>query len=188
MPVSWSEIRDRAVAFSREYALAASEKSLSQQYWRDFFNVFGVDGKKVSAYEAQVKLARAEGKFSHGWIDVFWRGKLLIEMKSAGQNLEKAYTQALEYFDNLPARDLPRYILVCDFQNFRLYDLQTSTEKRFALKDLAKNIRAFGFIPGYEVQTIAPQDPVNIKAAERMGKLHDQLKASGYVGDRKSVV
>ena len=57
MPISWSEIRDRAVAFSREYALAASEKSLSQQYWRDFFNVFGVDGKKVSAYEAQVKLA-----------------------------------------------------------------------------------------------------------------------------------
>ena len=180
MPLSWSSIRDRAVAFSREYAFAASEKSLSQQYWRDFFNVFGVDGKKVSAYEAQVKLARAEGKFSHGWIDVFWRGKLLIEMKSAGQNLEKAYAQALEYFDNLPARDLPRYVLVCDFQNFRLYDLQTNTEKRFALKDLAKNIRAFGFIPGYEVQTIAPQDPVNIRAAERMGKLHDQLKASGY--------
>ncbi len=180
MPLSWSEIRDRAVTFSREYAQAASEKSLSQQYWRDFFNVFGVDGKKVSSYEAQVKLARAQGKFSHGWIDVFWRGKLLIEMKSAGQNLERAYAQALEYFDNLPERDLPRYILVCDFQNFHLYDLQTHTEKRFALKDLAKNIRAFGFIPGYEVQTIAPQDPVNIKAAERMGKLHDQLKASGY--------
>jgi hypothetical protein len=182
MPLSWSEIRDRAVAFSREYAVATSEKSLSQQYWRDFFNVFGVDGKKVSAYEAQVKLARAEGKFSHGWIDVFWRGKLLIEMKSAGQNLERAYAQALEYFDNLPTRDLPRYVLVCDFQNFHLYDLQSNTEKRFALKDLAKNIRAFGFIPGYEVQTIAPQDPVNIKAAERMGKLHDQLKASGYGG------
>ena len=182
MPLSWSEIRDRAVAFSREYAVASSEKSLSQQYWRDFFNVFGVDGKKVSAYEAQVKLARAQGKFSHGWIDVFWRGKLLIEMKSAGQNLERAYAQALEYFDNLPTRDLPRYVLVCDFQNFHLYDLQSNTEKRFALKDLAKNIRAFGFIPGYEVQTIAPQDPVNIKAAERMGKLHDQLKASGYVG------
>jgi N-6 DNA Methylase len=195
MPLSWSEIRDRSVAFSRDYRDAQSEKSLSQQFWRDFFHVFGVDSKKVAAYEQQVKLTRvgsgAEGdgavKLSNGWIDVFWRGKLLIEMKSAGQNLDRAFAQALQYFDNLPSgglkdRDLPRYILVCDFQNFRLFDLQTNEEKRFKLADLSKNIKAFGFIPGYEVQAITPQDPVNIKAAERMGRLHDGLKASGYTG------
>jgi hypothetical protein len=51
MPLSWSEIRDRAVAFSREYRDAQSEKSLSQQFWRDFFNVFGVDAKRVASYE-----------------------------------------------------------------------------------------------------------------------------------------
>ena len=50
MPLSWSEIRDRSVAFSREYRDAASEKSKSQQFWRDFFHVFGVDSKKVAAY------------------------------------------------------------------------------------------------------------------------------------------
>jgi hypothetical protein len=194
MPLSWSEIRDRSVAFSREYRDAQSEKSLSQQFWRDFFHVFGVDSKKVAAYEQQVKLTRAStggedgaAKLSNGWIDVFWRGKLLIEMKSAGQNLDRAFAQALQYFDNLPSgglkdRDLPRYILVCDFQNFRLFDLQTNEEKRFKLADLSKNIKAFGFIPGYEVQAITPQDPVNIKAAERMGRLHDGLKASGYTG------
>jgi N-6 DNA Methylase len=179
MPLSWSEIRDRSVAFSREYRDAQSEKSLSQQFWRDFFHVFGVDAKKVSSYEQQVKL--------NGWIDVFWRGKLLIEMKSAGQNLDRAFAQALQYFDNLgntgmKERDLPRYILVCDFQNFRLFDLHTNEDKRFKLSDLSKNIKAFGFIPGYEVQAITPQDPVNIKAAERMGRLHDGLKASGYTG------
>jgi N-6 DNA Methylase len=193
MPLSWSEIRDRSVAFSREYRDAASEKSKSQQFWRDFFHVFGVDSKKVAAYEQQVKLTRAglqagdANVISNGWIDVFWRGKLLIEMKSAGQNLDRAFAQALQYFDNLPSgglkdRDLPRYILVCDFQNFRLFDLQTNEEKRFKLADLSKNIKAFGFIPGYEVQAITPQDPVNIKAAERMGRLHDGLKASGYTG------
>jgi N-6 DNA Methylase len=193
MPLSWSEIRDRSVAFSREYRDAASEKSKSQQFWRDFFHVFGVDSKKVAAYEQQVKLTRAglqagdANVISNGWIDVFWRGKLLIEMKSAGQNLDRAFAQALQYFDNLPSgglkdRDLPRYILVCDFQNFRLFDLQTNEEKRFKLADLSKNIKAFGFIPGYEVQAITPQDPVNVKAAERMGRLHDGLKASGYTG------
>jgi N-6 DNA Methylase len=192
MPLSWSEIRDRSVAFSREYRDAQSEKSLSQQFWRDFFHVFGVDAKKVSAYEQQVKLTRAGSdgaadKITNGWIDVFWRGKLLIEMKSAGQSLDRAFAQALQYFDNLPSgglkdRDLPRYILVCDFQNFRLYDLHTNEDKRFKLADLSKNIKTFGFIPGYEVQAITPQDPVNIKAAERMGRLHDGLKASGYTG------
>jgi N-6 DNA Methylase len=193
MPLSWSEIRDRSVAFSREYRDAQSEKSLSQQFWRDFFHVFGVDAKKVSSYEQQVKLTRAGASLgeadtlSNGWIDVFWRGKLLIEMKSAGQNLDRAFAQALQYFDNLgntgmKERDLPRYILVCDFQNFRLFDLHTNEDKRFKLSDLSKNIKAFGFIPGYEVQAITPQDPVNIKAAERMGRLHDGLKASGYTG------
>ena len=186
MPLSWSTIRDRAVAFSREYASAASEKSLSQQYWRDFFNVFGVDAKKVSSFEQHVKLKGAglgkdgHPKLSNGWIDVFWPGKLLIEMKSAGQDLEKAFGQALNYFDNLPERDLPRYILVCDFQQFRLYDLEANTEQHFTLKDLAKHIRAFAFISGYDVKAISPQDPVNIKAAQRMGALHDLLSASGY--------
>ncbi len=182
MPLSWSEIRDRAVAFSREYREAVSEKSLSQQFWRDFFHVFGVDGRKVSAYEQQVKLTRAGDKVSNGWIDVFWRGKLLIEMKSAGQNLDRAFAQALEYFENLHERDLPRFILVCDFQQFRLFDLQTSQEHRFKLAELSKHIKLFGFIPGYQVQTIAPQDPVNLRAVRRMRDLHDALKKNGYEG------
>jgi N-6 DNA Methylase len=182
MPLSWSEIRDRAVAFSREYREAHSEKSLSQQFWRDFFQVFGVDAKRVASYEQQVKLAKAGGTFSNGWIDVFWRGKLLIEMKSAGQNLDRAFGQALQYFDNLPERDLPRFILVCDFQQFRLFDLETNQEHRFKLADLSKHIKLFGFIPGYQVQTIAPQDPVNIKAVRRLRDLHDALRKNGYEG------
>jgi hypothetical protein len=182
MPLSWSDIRDRAIAFSREYREAQSEKSLSQQFCRDFFHVFGVDAKRVAAYEQQVKLTRAGGKVSNGWIDVFWRGKLLIEMKSAGQDLDRAFSQALEYFDSLPERDLPRFILVCDFQNFRLFDLHTRSETRFKLADLSKHIKAFGFIPGYEVQLIEPQDPVNLKAVRRMRDLHNALKASGYGG------
>ncbi|MBS7809008.1 DNA methyltransferase [Variovorax sp. PCZ-1] len=182
MPLSWSEIRDRAVAFSREYREAQSEKSLSQQFWRDFFQVFGVDAKRVASYEQQVKLAKAGGTFSNGWIDVFWRGKLLIEMKSAGQNLDRAFGQALQYFDNLPERDLPRFILVCDFQQFRLFDLETNQEHRFKLSELSKHIKLFGFIPGYQVQTIAPQDPVNIKAVRRLRDLHDALRKNGYEG------
>ena len=52
----------------------------------------------------------------------------------------------------------------------------------FALKDLRKNVRLFGFIAGYQTHKIKEQDPVNIKAAEQMGRLHDKMKEVGYEG------
>ena len=65
---------------------------------------------------------------------------------------------------------------------FRLYDLDTHSQVEFALKDLHKHIKRFGFIAGYAPQEIKPQDPVNIQAAEQMGRLHDLLKGAGYEG------
>ncbi|MBL0076900.1 MAG: hypothetical protein IPP41_13615 [Rhodocyclaceae bacterium] len=102
-------------------------------------------------------------------------------MKSTGKNLTRAYSQAIDYFPGIKERDLPRYVLVCDFAHFVLYDLTEGTTSEFALADFY-NVRLFGFIAGYQTQVIKPQDPINIRAAERMGKLHDQMKAVGYVG------
>ena len=79
-------------------------------------------------------------------------------------------------------RDLPRYILVSDFARFRLFDLDADIAVEFKLGDLHKQVKHFGFIAGYRTQEIEPQNPVNIRAAEQMGKLHDLLKASGYTG------
>jgi len=107
---------------------------------------------------------------------------LIAEHKSLGRDLDSAYKQALEYFDSLAERDLPRYIIVSDFARFRIYDLEQDTRTDFVLKDLYHHIGLFGFISGYTTLRIEAQDPVNIKAAERMGKLHDRLRASGYEG------
>ncbi|MBZ0114035.1 MAG: N-6 DNA methylase, partial [Thermoanaerobaculia bacterium] len=79
-------------------------------------------------------------------------------------------------------RDLPRYVLVSDFARFRLEDLDSGERHEFSLKDLSKNLRLFGFIAGYEARPVRAQDPINLRAAERMGKLHDRLKASGFEG------
>ena len=113
---------------------------------------------------------------------MFWPGILLVEMKSRGKNLDRAYTQAMDYFPGIKERDLPRHVLVCDFARFRLFDLVSGEAHEFPLAELYKNVRLFGFIAGYQTQIIKPQDPINIKAAERMGRLHDQLKAIGYTG------
>jgi len=182
MPLSWNEIRNRAHEFSRQWAGEESERAEAQSFWKDFFGVFGIERKRVAIFEKQVQIARVGEKLKQGRIDAFWKGMLLIEHKSWGADLNRAFAQAADYFDGIAERDLPRYILVSDFERFRLYDLEDATETEFKIADLHKRIKHFAFIAGYRTQVIAPQNPVNIKAAERMGKLHDRLKASGFDG------
>ncbi len=118
---------------------------------------------------------------------MLWRGQLLVEHKSRGRSLDRAFDQALEYFPGLKERDLPKFILVSDFSKFRLYNLETNEQVEFLLKDLYQNVKLFDFIAGYTTQIIKSQDPINIKAAESMGKLHDALKAVGYGGHQLEV-
>lgn len=107
---------------------------------------------------------------------------LLIEHKSRGKDLTRAHQQALDYFPGLKERELPRYLIVSDFARLRLYDLENDVQNEFELKEFYKHVELFGFIAGYQTHAIHEQDPVNIKAAERMGRLHDQLKEAGYTG------
>ncbi len=188
MPLSWNEIKSRAIAFRKEWSTETSERAEAQSFWNAFFHIFGIERRRVASFEKQVAIARAGHKLKNGRIDGFWKGMLLIEHKSAGQSLDRAFAQAVDYFDGLPGRDLPRYVLVSDFERLRLCDLESGDETEFALKDLHKHIRRFGFIAGYQAQQIKPQDPVNIRAAEQMGKLHDALKASGYDGHALEVL
>ena len=146
MPLSWNEIRSRAHEFSRKWAGEKSERAESQSFWNEFFNVFGIDRKRVAIFEKQVQIARTGEKLKHGRIDAFWKGMLLIEHKSRGQDLNRAFVQATDYFDALPERDLPRYILVSDFERFRLNDLEENTEVEFRLPDLHKHIKHLPFI------------------------------------------
>ncbi len=178
MPISWNEIESRALQFSKQWDDAGNEDSQAKPFLIDFFEVFGITDKRVASFEHAVKKLGEKA----GFVDLFWPGILLVEMKSRGKDLNRAYTQAMDYFHGITERDLPRYVLVCDFARFELHDLKTGSISEFKLADLYKNIKLFGFIAGYQTQVIKPQDPINIKAAERMGRLHDQLKAVGYEG------
>ena len=93
----------------------------------------------------------------------------------------------MEYLDGLSDAELPRFVLACDFQTFLLTDLDTGEQTAFALADLHKHVQKFGFILGRQRRTFAEQAPVNVKAAELVGHLHDALEASGYKGHRLSV-
>ena len=162
MRLSWNEIRVRAAAFAEEWRDAAYEKGETQSFYNDFFQVFGVLRRTVARYEEHVK--RLDN--THGYIDLFWPGVLLVEQKSAGRDLDRAYDQAGAYFDALAEHDRPRYILLSDFQTFELHDLDEREAVTFPLTDLPGHVEAFGFILGVQKRVFRDQDPVNIAASE----------------------
>ncbi len=183
MPLSWNEIKNRAIAFQKEWEGETSEKAESQSFWNDFFNVFGISRRRVASFEQPIK--KADNK--QGFIDLLWKGTILVEHKSKGKDLEKATQQAKDYFPNLKEHELPRYILVSDFQRFKLYDLDSGNQWEFELSNFVDNVHLFDFIAGYEKRVYKDEDPVNIQAAELMGKLHDCLKEIGYIGHNLEV-
>ncbi|MDX2190987.1 MAG: DNA methyltransferase [Bacteroidota bacterium] len=186
MALSWNEIKERAVQFSKEWEKESNEDAEAKSFMDDFFNVFGVPRRRVASFEISVK--KEGGK--QGFIDLLWKGVILIEFKSRGKDLDKAHKQATDYFPGLKDAELPKYILVSDFERFKLYDLDDNSDLgiensnviEFHLKDFVNYIQHFGFIAGYQKKTYKEQDPVNIKAADLMGKLHDRLKEIGYDG------
>ena len=178
MRLSWNEIRARAAKSSNDWQDAAYEKGETQSFYNDFFDIFGVRRRSVARYEEHVRKLNDRS----GYIDLFWPGVLIIEQKSAGRDLEVAYGQAGEYFDSLRERERPRFVLVSDFQTFELHDLDERAVVEFALADLPTHVEAFGFIMGIQRRTFRDQNPVNAKAAELVGRLHDALAEAGYQG------
>ena len=178
MRLSWNEVRVRAAAFADEWRDAAYEKGETQSFYNEFFEIFGIRRRTVARYEERV--SKLDNR--SGFIDLFWPGVLIVEQKSAGRDLAKAYDQAGEYSDALAERDRPRYLLVSDFQTFELRDLDERETVAFPLAELPRHVEAFGFILGVQRRTFRDQDPANVKAAELVGRLHDALNAAGYRG------
>ena len=80
MALSWNEIKGRALAFSKEWAGAQNEDAESQSFLVEFFNIFGISNRRVSTFEHKVKKLDERD----GYIDLLWKGTILIEMKSRG--------------------------------------------------------------------------------------------------------
>lgn len=180
MRLDWNDVRARAARFAEDWKDAHYERGETQTFYNEFLQLFGVTRRRVASFEFGVNLPANR----RGYLDMFWKGKLLIEQKSAGRDLKPAKKQALDYFPGLKDHELPRYILLSDFQSFELFDLDIDPDKpvRFRLSDLSDHVQDFGFIVGQERRIFRDQDPANIVASEMMGALHDALEASGYTG------
>ena len=178
MRLSWNEIRDRARKFAQDWKSAKNENAETQLFYNEFFQVFGISLKRVATFEKKIKITGGRVRYA----DLLWKGKLLVEQKSAGGDLIKAMEQARQYLTGIEDRDLPEYILVCDFQNFELTNLVTGENIKFRLSELPKQIKQFGFMINVESIDFKDQDQVSVNASRIVEKLHDTLKVDGYDG------
>jgi hypothetical protein len=178
MPLSWNEIKTRGAAFVNDWKDASDERAEAQTFWNEFLNVFGISRRRVASFEEFVR--KREG--DSGFIDLFWPGVLVAEHKSRGKDLGAAFDQAIDYFPGLDDEQLPRYVIVSNFEQIRVRDLEEEGQTEFALTDLLDYIELFGFIAGYEKRSYDEEDPVNVDAAAKMGALHDELEEAGYTG------
>lgn len=191
--ISWSEVRDRAVAFARGWAESSSEHADKQTFWNEFFSVFGRERRTVASFEVAVKSLRG----TYNYIDLLWRGVLLVEHKTRGKSLTVAESQAFAYIEDLAREgrfdEIPRFVIVSDFSRIALYDLEPDeqadlplfagrhyTVTDFPLTEFHRYTRKFAFLKGERTVRVKEEDPANQKAYDRMCELHDELEASGF--------
>ena len=178
--VDWKVIEQKAIEFSKNWNTATNEKQQAQSFMIEFYRVFGVDIIRANTFEYK---AVTDGH-RNGFMDSFWKGRILIEMKSRGCSLDKAYYQAKDYAFTIQSdEDLPKFIMVCDFESVRLYNMTTGQQWDFKVKDLRKHVRKFSILTDNASKFDFVVDrELNTQAAYKMAKLHDELKANHYQG------
>jgi hypothetical protein len=84
MVISINEIKKRAIEFSNEWRGETRERAEAQTFWNGFFNVFGIDRRRVASFDKGVQ--KIDGQT--GFMDLFWKGKLIVEHKSIGKDVK----------------------------------------------------------------------------------------------------
>ena len=178
--LTWNEIRTNAARFAEDWQDAVKENAEAQTFWNEFLAVYGIKRRKVAAFERKVKgLEKGSGR---GRIDLLWPGRFMAEHKTRGRDLDEAMQQAIDYIEVLEKHERPQWVAVSDFGQIRLQEVATGEAHQFALEDLPKQVARFAFLIGKQLRHQREADPVNVKAAQQMGKLHNLLEDSGYTG------
>ena len=184
--LTWNEIRTNAAQFAERWQDVVKENAEAQTFWNEFLKVYGIDRRRVAAFERKVKgLEKGSGR---GRIDLLWPGLFMAEHKSRGRDLDEATQQAIEYVQVLEPHERPQWVAVSDFGQIRLQEVATGEAHQFPLADLPKQVERFAFLIGKQLRHQREADPVNVQAAQQMGKLHNLLEDSGYTGHALEVL
>ena len=162
------------------------EKGETHSFWLSFLrDVLGIsEPEKFISFEVPVKLKHTS------FIDAFLPDtKVIIEQKSLSESLsqEKSqsdgstltpYEQAQRYGSSLPYSMRPRWIVVCNFKEFLIYDMETlAAPSKILLEELPEKFSAFDFLIDENKNKLRIELELSLKAGEIVGKLYDALHA-----------
>lgn len=163
--------------------IRGDEKGEAQVFLDRFFKAFGYEGalEAGAIYEERIQKGSKQGKT--GFADLVWKPRILIEMKKRGENLSKHYSQAWDYWSRL-VPDRPGYVLLCNFDEFWIYDFNTQLDTpvdTVPLNQLPEREGAFTFMHSVTRPPVFRNNQVEVteKAAQRMARLMLKLKNRG---------
>ena len=187
---STKELEQAAKYFIQKYKDKSNEKSDAQSFWIDFLGIFVDEPTQKINFEKTVPLGHTS------FIDAYIpHAKTLIEQKSSGIDLNKAkkqsdgseltpFEQAKRYNDELPYSQKARYIIVCNFDEFHIHDMESPKDPPQIINfaDLTKQIHRFTFLnesKSDELKALAlkKQSELSFKAARLIKQIQDELIA-----------
>ncbi|MBR4630628.1 MAG: SAM-dependent DNA methyltransferase [Treponema sp.] len=191
------EQQKKAKEFSEFWKDKGDEKQESQRFWIDLLqNVFGVTNPaKYIEFEKRVLLSHTS------YIDAYIADtKVLIEQKGIKIDLHKAYEQsdgtfltpfeqAKRYVSEMKASEKPRWIIVCNFAEFLVYDLEIphGEPQQIFLKDFQKEFYRLQFLVDEKNENIRREEEISIEAGKLVDKLYESLLPQYKNQDEKSL-
>lgn len=186
-----------AKEFAEFWKGKGDEKQESQRFWIGLLhNIFGVESaENYIEFEKKVKLSHTS------YIDAYIADtKVLIEQKGSKIDLHKAYEQsdgqvltpyqqAKRYVGEMKASEKPRWIVVCNFSEFLVYDLEVPNDEpqQIFLKDLEKDFYRLQFLVDQKNENIRREEELSLQAGILVGKLYDALVKEYINPDEKSL-
>lgn len=184
MSLDFTHIRQQLQKVIHDYHDAEGyERGQSQNFWTQVFNSYGVSGQtQLKAFEHRLK----DGK-GQKYVDAFIPKLVMIEQKSRGVDLHKAYAQVSGYYDKLNTNEKPRYIVLSNFDEIWLYDIANPLDVKTYkcnLSELPSNAEWLSFLsPDSQQSDIIEENPINRKATEMVAKLHQAFIEDGVNAD-----
>ena len=179
------EQRLAAKQFVKDWAGHGDEKQETQRFWISLLqNVFGVE-QATNAIEFEVRVKLDHTSFIDGYIK---DTRVLIEQKGADIDLRKGhkqsdgsvltpFQQARRYAGYLPHDKNPRWIVVCNFKEFHIHDMNrpNDTPEIIRLEDLEKEYPRLQFLVDKGNERIQKEMEISLLAGDLVGKMYDAL-------------
>lgn len=179
------EQKKNAQAFIKRWENRGNERQDSQSFWLDLLqSVYGIEKPtEYIKFEDAVKMDTTS--FIDGYIE---KTRVLIEQKSRTKDLSKAivqsdgskltpFQQAKKYATEIGFSRYPRWIVVSNFQEFRIYDMEqpNSEPKIVRLEDLDKEAYRLEFLIDKTNEHLEREMKVSIEAGAIVGEIYEGL-------------